>query len=123
MPLSTTIRTAQWLAGIEIGEPGYKRILIQPQPGGGLTHARAAYHSIYGEIESAWELSENEFTLKVVIPANTTAMVFLPAQNPSGITESNAPLEGCPGIIGVTQQGGAIQVEIGSGTYQFKGAF
>jgi len=45
MPLSTTIRNgavAGWCtgsAGIDIAEPGYNRILIQPKPGGGLTHA------------------------------------------------------------------------------------
>ena len=46
----------QVVAGIEIDPnvPGYKRVLIQPQPGGGLTYASASFDSLYGRIESKW---------------------------------------------------------------------
>src|SRR5581483_5303890 len=39
------------IAGIEIdpAEPGYKHVLIQPHPGGGLTSTKASVHSMYGE--------------------------------------------------------------------------
>jgi len=42
------------MAGIEIdpAEPGYKHILIQPQPGGGLTYAKASFDSMYGRVAS-----------------------------------------------------------------------
>ena len=41
------------VAGIDVDEsrPGYKHILFRPQPGGGLTHARARLKSMYGVIE------------------------------------------------------------------------
>jgi alpha-L-rhamnosidase len=69
------------VAGIDLDpeRPGYKHIIIRPQPGGDLTHASARLHSPYGLIESAWKLDgAGGFTLKVTIPANTTATVQLP---------------------------------------------
>ncbi|HKB45073.1 MAG TPA: family 78 glycoside hydrolase catalytic domain, partial [Chitinophagaceae bacterium] len=38
------------VAGIEIGKPGYKHILIQPQPDKRLRYAKASYESDYGQI-------------------------------------------------------------------------
>ena len=40
------------LAGLEIDEthPGYKRFIVQPHPGGGLTWARTDFISVYGKI-------------------------------------------------------------------------
>lgn len=74
----------EWLyarvAGIEIGQPGYKHILIAPQPGGGLKHARAKLRTLHGEVESRWRIVGKRFKLDVTVPANTTATVTLPGQ-------------------------------------------
>ena len=53
------------VAGLEVDPtaPGYKRILIQPQPGGGLTYAQASLESMYGQIESKWSLTDDGFDL------------------------------------------------------------
>ncbi|MFN2168526.1 MAG: alpha-L-rhamnosidase C-terminal domain-containing protein, partial [Anaerolineae bacterium] len=61
--------------------PGYKHVLIQPQPGGGLTYARATLDSPYGQVSSAWELSETGFHLSVAVPPNARATVRLPARS------------------------------------------
>src|SRR5262249_25155066 len=83
----------QWLyatvAGIDVdpATPGFRRIMIHPQPGGGLTAARATYASICGPISSAWQSADGVFQLEVRIPANTTATVTLPAASRAGVTE------------------------------------
>jgi alpha-L-rhamnosidase len=68
------------IAGIDIDleKPGYKHFLIRPQIGGGLTHARAKFRSIYGDIESAWRVEGKTVKLNVTIPANTTATIYVP---------------------------------------------
>lgn len=68
------------IAGInfDVSQPGYKHILLQPQPGGGLTYARATLETPYGELVSDWELDGNTFTYSIVIPPNTSASVTLP---------------------------------------------
>ena len=66
--------------GIRLDEeqPGWRRFLIHPRPGGGLTHARARILTPYGPIESGWKLNDGRFSLSVEVPPNTTAQVLLP---------------------------------------------
>ena len=66
------------VAGIELAAPGYKRILIQPAPGGGLTWARGSIQTMYGEVASHWRREGDDFRLEVTIPPNTNAEVRLP---------------------------------------------
>ena len=65
-------------AGIRPEAPGFKKILIQPYPGGGLTSASASYKSVSGEISSTWEVQGDNFSLTVMIPEGTEARIVLP---------------------------------------------
>ena len=73
---------ADWLqrtvGGIAPAAPGYRRMEFRPQPGGGLTHARARHRTPYGLAECAWSIEAEQITLQVRIPPNTTATVILP---------------------------------------------
>ncbi len=66
------------IAGIEAAEPGFRKIRIQPQPGGGLTWAKGQLECPYGVISTDWKLEDKKFSLKVTIPPNTTAIILLP---------------------------------------------
>jgi alpha-L-rhamnosidase len=109
------------IAGIEIDpkQPGYKNILIQPHIGGGLSFAKGSVHSMYGNVASAWELKDGKMTLRVEIPANTTATVRLPKAKLEQMTESGKPLQSSPGISGSRQSDDAVFAELGSGNYVF----
>lgn len=65
-------------AGIRSMEAGFKKILIQPIPGGSLTQARAEYMSIQGKIVSEWEIHDNKFFLHVEVPNEVETQVVLP---------------------------------------------
>jgi alpha-L-rhamnosidase len=109
------------MAGIEIdpSAPGYKQILIQPQPGGGFTGAKASHQTMYGKVGSAWTIKDGKFELAVEIPANTKARVRLPKAQLAGVTESGQALTVGNGITGSRQDGDAVVVEVGSGQYRF----
>ncbi|MFN8472394.1 MAG: glycoside hydrolase family 78 protein [Anaerolineae bacterium] len=68
------------VAGIRPDEraPGFAHIIVAPVPGGGLTHARAAYDSVRGRISSEWRLENGAFLLRAEIPANATATIVVP---------------------------------------------
>lgn len=66
------------LAGINQLEAGYKKILIKPQFIKGITSVDATYQSVYGEIKSAWSCENHRIKVQVEIPANTTAVIYLP---------------------------------------------
>jgi alpha-L-rhamnosidase len=110
------------IAGVDLDplQPGYKHILIRPQPGGGLTHARATLHSMYGLIESAWRVEDGAIELNVRIPANSTATVRIPTSDASLITENGAPASGAEGVRSFSGEVDAATCEIGSGQYRFR---
>lgn len=74
------------VAGIDALEPGYARIKIAPQPGGGLTSATGTLITPHGEIRSSWQLDGNDFALDVTIPPGTSADVILPGREAESVT-------------------------------------
>ncbi len=113
----------RWLfgtvAGIEIDTSGYKRIVIRPQPGGGMTYAGATYDSIAGKIESCWRIDCGEFELDVTIPANTTATIYIPAKDAESVLESGWPASTAKGVRLVGMQDETAVFQVGSGQYRF----
>ncbi|WP_069986805.1 family 78 glycoside hydrolase catalytic domain [Massilioclostridium coli] len=79
----------KYMAGISADEsnPGYKSIVLQPTMDTGtqynseerINYVNGSYDSAYGEIESNWTSDEgNLSTYEAVVPANTTATLYLP---------------------------------------------
>ena len=113
----------QWMVenigGIKSDGPAYKQILIEPHPGGRLTHAETSYDSIRGQIATSWIREGETLTLDVSIPANTTATVILPASGPEAITESGRPSDQSEGVKVETSAAGRTVLKVGSGHYTF----
>jgi alpha-L-rhamnosidase len=111
----------QWLAGINCdpAQPGFKHIIIQPQPAGDLTWVKAAYDSIRGRIVSNWSLQAGVLTMDITVPANTSATVYVPAEKETSVTESGQPAAKVPEIKFLGLNHGAAAYEVGSGTYEF----
>jgi len=109
------------IAGIEIdrSQPGYKHVLIQPHPGGGLTSTKASVHSMYGRVASSWEVKGGTMTMSVEIPANTTASVRLPGARLEDVSEGSKMAGSGGSISGAKQVGDAVVLDVGSGNYEF----
>jgi len=101
------------LAGIRSGGDGFKKIVIAPQPAGDVTWVKASYDSIRGKIISDWKRSGNDFSLKVTIPANTTATVFVPTK-PGAHVSANSPAAKL-----LFNDGTRAVFETGAGCYEF----
>jgi alpha-L-rhamnosidase len=108
------------IAGIRTdpGGPGFEKIIIRPVLGN-LAWARARYDSIRGAIASDWKRDADGFKLRVRIPPNTTATVYLPAGSQDAITESGNPLAQAPGVKFLRLESGRALVAIDSGQYSF----
>ncbi|RXK86727.1 family 78 glycoside hydrolase catalytic domain [Filimonas effusa] len=109
------------LAGIKPaeGSVAFNKIVIKPELAGDLTWADAWYDSPYGRIASSWKKEENVFALKVEIPCNTTATVYLPAVKGAAIYESGKLLRNGQAIKVNAEKQGRIPVDVGSGSYIF----
>jgi alpha-L-rhamnosidase len=100
-------------------EPGYKHIVVRPQPGDGFTHAMAELLTPYGEAASGWKLEGDGLRVTVRVPANTRATVHLPGARLEQVREGNTALTSTPGITRAIQEGDTVLLELGSGTYEF----
>ena len=109
------------VAGLDLDEaaPAYKHIVIHPQPGGGLTSARAELMTQYGSAASGWKLEGGQIKLDVRVPANTHATVRLPGATVTQVTEHDKAVGSATGVTSATQGGDAVIVEVGSGDYVF----
>lgn len=108
------------LLGINAGAPGFEKIIIKPQPAGNLSSAAGSYQSIRGKISSAWKTDQQRFSLHVVIPANTTAEIWMPATTVAGIKESGKPAQQAEGITFLKMENGYAVFKTGGGTYAFE---
>jgi len=108
------------MAGIDTDGPGYKKIIIHPQPAGGITYVKAHYDSIHGQVRSNWQIKDDAFTLNVTIPANTSAKVFIPAASKEYVTESGTSPAKVKGVKFLKMDNNTAVYQIGSGDYSFK---
>ncbi|MCX6903436.1 MAG: family 78 glycoside hydrolase catalytic domain [Verrucomicrobia bacterium] len=115
----------EWLygtvAGIDLDpeKPAYKHIIIHARPGGGFTYAKAEFQSIHGKIVSDWKIENGQFRQDIVIPANTTAEVFIPAASAEVVKEGGKPAAQAEAVKFVRVEDGAAVFAVGSGAYQF----
>ncbi|HEX7014956.1 MAG TPA: glycoside hydrolase family 78 protein [Cyclobacteriaceae bacterium] len=109
------------IAGInpDSDAPGYKRVVIAPQPGGDLSYANASIETLYGTVASGWSIKDGMITVDVTIPPNTTATVTLPSAAGKQVNEGKMMLERVKGVRAVTTQGEDVSFSVGSGQYSF----
>jgi alpha-L-rhamnosidase len=90
---------AEWMhrsvAGIAPLEPGYRRILFAPQPGGGLTWASASLETPHGPSAVRWNHDGSRLRVEVTVPDGTEAVLRLPGRDEEtvapGIHERTMP--------------------------------
>jgi alpha-L-rhamnosidase len=111
----------QNLAAIKAGinQPGFKQIIMKPTLVDGLKYVTASYQTPYGLVKSAWKKGSN-FNWEVSIPANSTALISVPAKSVDEVTESGKKASTAEGLKFVKMDGGMAVFEAGSGNYSFK---
>lgn len=116
---------AEWMYRTILGinpdeqNPGFKKFIIKPEPGGSLTWADGSYNSIYGKISTNWKIEDNQFKLRVSVPVNTTATVYVPSKNPSTIKIDGKNFKTIEDNHLTKLNNKSAVFEVGSGTYEF----
>ena len=109
--------TEEWfyrsLLGINAAKPGFKEIIIKPQPAGDLKWAKGSYKSVSGTIMSDWKIEGDTYSLSVEIPANTKALVYVQTANPGKVKAD-------PIAVYVEYLDGYAIYEVPSGKYVFQ---
>lgn len=115
------------LAGIQPDPngPGYKRFIIKP---GVLTSKRldwvkGRFESPYGTIRSEWQLRNGTLELRVSVPPNTTATLYLPTTDPKSVKEGGTVLGKVRGVKRLRDDTSQSVLELQPGNYVFETAF
>lgn len=115
----------QWMMayslGIQRNEPGFRTFILQPEPDptGQMTWAKGYYDSMYGRISSSWKVENGILTYETVVPANTTATLYLPASSEKSVKENGKTVKSTRGIKFIKYENGKAVYELASGTYKF----
>ncbi|RZL63498.1 MAG: alpha-rhamnosidase [Pedobacter sp.] len=104
------------LAGIKSADAAFKKIAMKPEMIAGLNTVNASYNSVYGLIKSNYNNTAKQFNWKVTIPANTTAIVYLPTKQGDVVSEQ---LSNIKDLKFIKNENGRAVYEIGSGNYEF----
>lgn len=115
------------LAGIDSAAPGYQTITIRPMPPAPGSNAvnepidwvKASHDSIRGKIVVDWKLAADQFHLKVLIPANTAANVYLPTDDLTSVRESGQTIDEHLHVKFLRQEGTRAVLAVESGNYEF----
>ena len=119
-----------WMMAYSLGisrdenAPGFKHFILRPEPDptGEMTWAQGYYDSMYGRITSDWKIDKGVLTYRATVPANTTATLYLPASQESGVRESGKEIADSGGIRLVKFEHGKAVYELSSGDYTFTSA-
>ena len=85
-----------------------------------MTFANGYYDSMYGRIESGWQMKNGILSYTVTIPVNTSATLYLPASDPKNISEGGEDASFSKGVTFIRYEGGKSVFELKSGHYEFK---
>ncbi|MGF1341899.1 alpha-L-rhamnosidase [Streptomyces flavovirens] len=99
------------IAGIAPAAPGFREIRVRPRPGGGVHRAEARFDSLYGPVTTRWTSDGGGFALRVVLPANTTAEVWVPGGDGRSSVRGTA--------VFLRREDGCAVFAAGSGIHRF----
>ncbi|MEU3741569.1 alpha-L-rhamnosidase [Streptomyces sp. NPDC032198] len=99
------------IAGIAPADPGFRKILVRPRPGGGVTEAQGSFDALYGPVTTHWKTDDEGFRLTLTLPANTTAEVWIPADKRAQVTHDAAEF--------LRMEDGCAVFAAASGTHRF----
>lgn len=107
--------------GLQETEAGFKNIRIKPHTGGGFTRMAAEEMTPYGRLAAEWYAENDRLkSLKVAVPVNTKAVVYVPATSLEAVTEGGKRLENADDVKIKGLENGYAVVEVGSGEYLFE---
>jgi alpha-L-rhamnosidase len=101
-------------------DPGYRHIIFRPQPVKALEYVTYTSNTSYGEGGITWRNEPGAFVMELVVPVSCHATVYVPATDPSRITESGKDADMADGVTFKELKGGYALYEVESGSYSFR---
>ncbi len=110
------------LAGMQADprDPGYRHIIFRPQAIDELEYVTYTNLTPYGEGGITWKNEEGDFLMEITVPVSCHATVYVPASDPSQITEGGVKTDQATGVTFKEMKDGYALFEVESGSYTFR---
>jgi alpha-L-rhamnosidase len=110
------------LAGIKTDKEkvGFRKIIMNPLFPEGLNHVKASTCCPYGEIRSEWTKTATGLNWDIEIPANSSALVTVPATTVNQVFVNDKKMSNTDGLTLVPGDNKMVSFQVGSGRYRLK---
>ena len=111
----------KYIAGIQVNEqyPAFASFQVEPLLLDSLGRGKGEVETLRGKVSSNWESHPGLFTLKLQVPFNTTAEVFLLGIETDVVKEGGLPLKQIDGMEYLGFKDGVHRLKVHSGNYEF----
>ena len=111
----------KYLAGIQQQEQSlaFSSVEIKPFLADSLGYVKGEIETLRGKIFSEWKKANGILTLSVKIPFNTSALIYVPADENASISEGGVPVGMSLEILMLGYKDGARIFKVPSGNYSF----
>ena len=77
------------LCGLKLMEPGYQKSMIKPRLIKGIPEMKGSIETVYGELSCAISCLDHKYTVDILVPENTTAVISLPERDEFTVGSGN----------------------------------
>jgi alpha-L-rhamnosidase len=115
----------RYILGItpDIQHPAFEQFNIRPVIFNDLNFAEGELVTEKGIIRVAWKKTGKTLILDITVPANTTAMVYVPVSNINTLTENGKSIAKVKELALLRQEKNCSVLMAGSGSYRFKSEY
>lgn len=112
-------------AGIQQTQAGFDHFDIKPEidpksGAGRISDLKATFHTMHGDIVSAWKKESDHLTMQVTVPVNTAANIYVPAESADQLTVDGKKVADFKDIVVKNGDKGFVILQVGSGSYLVK---
>jgi alpha-L-rhamnosidase len=111
----------KYIGGIQADEnyPAYSSFTIKPPLLDSLNSAKSQLETLRGMISAEWKKERGQFSMKVQVPFNTSATIYIPGKEGGTVTENGLLVKRLKGVSYLGFHAGYHVVHVPSGNYEF----
>ena len=105
---------------VDLSKDDIEQIVIRPYFCPGIEWVKTSYQSILGRIACDWKRQGKLCYMRVIIPSNAAASVYIPVKDTTLATEGGKPVSQSPDVKFVSQEPTQAVFTVSSGEYLFE---
>ncbi len=105
---------------VDLSKDDTEQIVIRPYFCPGIQWVKTSYQSILGRIACDWKRQGKQCLMRVIIPSNAVASVYIPVKDHTLVNEGSKPVSQSADVKFIDQEPNQAVFTVGSGEYLFE---